>query len=33
MGAGSLDANPLKKVRNLYKKKTELLIECVEKHN
>lgn len=32
MGKGSLDANPLKKVRNLYKKKTELLVECVEKH-
>jgi hypothetical protein len=23
----------MKKLRNLYKKKTELLIECVEKHN
>lgn len=33
LGKGSLDANPLKKVRNLYKKKTELLVECVEKHN
>jgi len=33
MNSGSLEANPLKKVRNLYKKKTELLIECVEKHN
>jgi dynein heavy chain len=31
MSSGSLDANPLKKVKNLYKKKTELLIECVEK--
>lgn len=31
MANGSLDSNPLKKVRNLYKKKTELLIECVEK--